>query len=126
MPYQLSYDPKKDLITGVVLGVFDATLVSDYIRELAALAREKHCARAITDMRTAKPQMTVLEIDDLPGLAAEIGLDFSVRRALVVADDFEDYAFYQSSSTIRGQNVRIFKDIDAAKAWLFEKEADEQ
>ncbi len=126
MPYKLSYDPEADLISGSIQGVFDSDLVQDYFRAVITLAREKNCNRVLTDMRAAKPQMTVLEIDDLPGLAAEIGLDFSIRRALVVADDFEDYAFYRSSSAIRKQNVRIFKDIDAAKAWLFEKEADDQ
>lgn len=125
MSYTLTYDPEADLIIGSIQGEFDTAMVRDYIRVVAALAREKRCTRVLTDMRNSKPRLTVLEIDDLPRFATDVGLDRSVRRALVVADDFDDYAFYRSSSAIQGQNVRIFKDIDDAKAWLFEADKDQ-
>lgn len=126
MPYTLAYDPEADLIVGSIQGAFNTALVQDYFRAVLTLAREKNCTRVLTDMRNSKPRMTVLEIDDLPRFAADLGLTPMVRRALVVADDFEDYAFYRSSSVIRKQNVRIFTDMDAAKAWLFGEEADDQ
>lgn len=124
MPYTLTYDPKADYINASITGEFDPSLVREFLKAMADLAKEKNCTRVLTDLRVAKPQLSVLEIDDLPGFAAKTGLDFTVRRALVIADDFDDYSFYRASSAIRGQNVRIFKDINAAKEWLYEENAD--
>ncbi len=124
MPYKITYDPEADCINASITGKFDPSLVKEFLQAMAALAREKNCTRVLTDMRAAKPQMSVLEIDDLPRFAAETGLDFTVRRALVIADDYDDYSFYRASSAIQGQNVRIFRDIDDARAWLFENEDD--
>lgn len=120
MPYALSYDPEADCIFGSIEGDFDQAVVREYLREMAALAKEKQCRRTLTDLRDAKANLSVLEIDDLPAFAAEIGFDHSVRRALVIAADFDDYSFYRASSSIHGQNVRIFRDMDSAKAWLCE------
>jgi len=119
MPFSLSYDPEADYINASITGEFDPSLVKKFLQAVADLAKEKNCTRVLTDLRVAKPQMSVLEIDDLPRFAAKTGLDFSVRRALVIADDYDDYSFYRASSAVQGQNVRIFNDIDKAKEWLF-------
>ncbi len=124
MPYTLTYDPEADCIMAAIAGDYDLAVVKEFLEAMAALAKKKHCNRVLTDLRTAKPRLSVLEIDDLPRFAVEAGLDISMRRALVVAADFDDYAFYRASSAIRGQNVRIFKDIDAAKEWLYEDDSD--
>lgn len=125
MPYVLTYDPEADCIFGSIEGDFDQAMVREFLREMAALAKEKHCLRALTDLRNAKPKLSVLEIDDLPAFAAEVGLDLSVRRALVIAADYDDYSFYRASSAIRKQNVRIFRDMDSAKEWLYEDHPDQ-
>jgi hypothetical protein len=124
MSYTLTYDSEADCIIASIVGDFDPAVVREFLKTMAVLAKEKHCTRVLTDLRSAKPRFSVLEIDDLPRFAAEAGLDISVRRALVVAGNFDDYTFYRASSAIRGQNVRIFRDIDAARKWLFEENAD--
>jgi hypothetical protein len=126
MPYVLSYDPEADCIFGSITGNLDPALVREYIRKMAALAKEKHCLRTLTDLRDAESKLSVLEIDDIPAFAAEVGLDRSVRRALVIAADSDNYSFYRASSAIRGQNVRIFRDMDSAKAWLYEDRRDQK
>jgi hypothetical protein len=126
MPYALSYDPETDCIFGSIKGDFDQALVREYIQAMAELAKEKHCRRVLTDMRMGKPQLTVLEIDDLPRSAIEAGLNLTMRRALVVSSDFDDYAFYRATSAIRGQNIRVFRDMDSAKEWLYEDNREQE
>jgi hypothetical protein len=48
----------------------------------------------------------------------DAGLRPDCLRAIVVAKDLDDYAFFELVSKNQGQRVKIFKDIDEAKRWL--------
>jgi len=48
------------------------------------------------------------------------------KRANVVAKDLDDYIFHENVMVNRGQNEKVFTDIDQAKEWLMENSATQQ
>jgi predicted nucleotidyltransferase len=43
------------------------------------------------------------------------------KRANIVAKDLDDYIFHENVMVNRGQNEKVFTDIDQAKEWLMGK-----
>jgi len=62
--------------------------------------------------------MTIIEIDELPKLVTHFGINDSLKRALVISDDFKKYNFFKSASRSKRQNVKIFTSYSEAKQWL--------
>ena len=127
MSYTIKYDPRIDCIVSSIKGIIDFELAGNFTRDAARAIREHNCSRLLGDFRRATTNLSVLEIDDAAQLVLEVSLESGVppsfRRAIVVARDLEDYSFFQSASRIRHHNIRVFTDIDEAKAWLSSPEA---
>jgi len=51
---------------------------------------------------------------------------FLYKRANVIAKDLDDYIFHENVMVNRGQNEKVFTDIDKAKKWLMENSAAQQ
>jgi len=80
----------------------------------------------LADYTEAILQLSTLEIYELPQIASEAGASSGIqlhelKRALVVKDDLNDYQFFETVTINKGQNAKMFHDIDQAKQWLFAK-----
>ena len=80
----------------------------------------------MADYREVTLKLSTMEIYGLPEITtnafASLGLDIlRCRRALVAASDLNDYSFHENVMVNRGQNVKVFSDIDKAKKWLLRK-----
>jgi len=93
---------------------------------VARLAEQHHCFLVLRDAREATPHFSTTEIYDLPKVILEILGQLGIpvhkfKRALVVSADIDDFTFSETASRNRGQNVTIFRGMDNARSWLFEK-----
>jgi hypothetical protein len=127
MAYEVIYDSQEDCVHGRIEGQVDLALVHEYAREIIKQLREHNCPCFLNDMRQAWGKLSTVEIYDLPAWIEEAGMDRSCKRALLVARDFDDYAFFETVSRNHGQLVEvfadtrktgIFRDIAEARAWL--------
>jgi len=68
-------------------------------------------------------KLSILQIYELPDRTKNIFTSFGInvllyKRANVVAKDLDDYIFHENVMVNRGQNEKVFTDIDKAKKWL--------
>jgi hypothetical protein len=91
--------------------------------EIMRVAKEQDCFLVLTDAREGRIELSVMEIYDLPKVLAGIAAAEGVRigrfkRAAIVYNDLEDFAFFETVSRNRGQNVVLFHEVAEAKKWL--------
>lgn len=110
MAYQVIYDPEADCVHGCIEGEVDLALVHEYGKEIIRQLRAHHCRCFLNDMRAAWGRLSTVDIYDLPAWIEEAGMDRSCQRALLVARDFDDYAFFETVSRNHGQLVQVFAD----------------
>lgn len=100
--------------------------VEEIITKIAQLAKEKDCRLIFTDFRGVSRKLSILQIYELPdrikNIFASFGINVSLyKRANVVAKDLDDYVFHENVMVNRGQNEKMFTDIDKARKWLIGK-----
>jgi len=111
----------------------DMTLgeVEVIITKIAKTAKEHDCRLIFTDFREVSRKLSVLQIYELPDRTKNIFTSFGMnvslyKRANAVAKDLDDYVFHENVMVNRGQNEKVFTDIDQAKEWLMENSSAQQ
>ena len=124
MPFHVDFDEDAHILTVRYRGTVDAASLRQGASEGAHAAARHECTKIIIDCREAESRLSTLEIYELPtvfaAIISELGLEIRrFRRALVVSEDSRgDYRFAETTAVNRGQEVRLFADDAAAKAWL--------
>ena len=101
--------------------------LTDVIVRGVALAKERNCFRALSDFRTMKLTLSVIDLFSIPAnqalLAKELDVPYSkFRRAVVVPHaEFENYKFFENVAINRSHIVKIFTEMEDGVAWLFKK-----
>ncbi len=119
----VTYDAEAGLITIVVKGMIDQSVVRKSTAEAARLVQEHNCSLVLNDAREATTTLSIADIYDLPKIVSEMlaqsGIPTQdIKRAVVVPDMMDDFVFFETVSQYRGQNVMLFRDIDDARKWL--------
>ncbi|MEK6754087.1 MAG: hypothetical protein AABZ00_17650 [Chloroflexota bacterium] len=105
-------------------GIFDASDGGEIVREAAALLREKNSFRLLTDFRNATVRLSFGMVYNLPQMVRawageEEMFIYQIKRALVTpARYFDVFHFYENVAVNRAQRLKVFLDMDEAKAWL--------
>ena len=102
--------------------------VEEIVTKIAKITKEKDCRLIFTDFREVSRKLPMWQIYELPNRLKNIFAAFDInvlvyKRANVVAKDLDDYIFHENVMVNRGQNEKMFTDIDQAKAWLMENNA---
>ncbi len=131
MAYKVTYNPDEDCVHTSIEGAVDLALAQRYAREIIQQVRTHNCLRLLNDMRQASVKLSTMDIYDLPAWIEErleeAGVSRYVRRAILVARDFNDYEFFETVSRNHGQLLEvfadarttgIFRDITKADEWL--------
>lgn len=118
MPHRVTYDQQAGYILATAVGPFDVALAREILKDVVRLCKETGCKRILNDIREATFTMDLLDINSLPDLAREAGIDPDSRRALLVSDHHRDYEFFQNVSLLHRQKVRVFADLGEAQRWL--------
>ncbi|MBL0345752.1 hypothetical protein [Candidatus Villigracilis affinis] len=126
MPYDIRYN-----MDGYVEMVHDGVIASKHITSIItavmSAVKENGCNLFLGDYRRTDLQLSMGMLYEVPKqvyseaqrLHLKMG-DF--KRALVVSEVlYEKFKFFELVSLNRMQNVRVFTNMDDAKAWLLEK-----
>ena len=106
-------------------GIINIQMIKGAIPELARLLKEHNCFLILNDSREAVPDVSTIDIYSLPKFFSEMLSEAGVqvhklRRAIIVSKDMNEFAFFETVSRNRAQNVMLFRDPDEAKKWLKE------
>ncbi len=125
MKFQVSYLEKEQIIVSRLSEFFDWSVAEKMVPELSTLIKEKNCRHILLDFATANMKLSTVNIYMTPEKLANEFLKYdvdirSLRRAMVVAKDEDDYRFLANVTVNKSQLLRIFHDEKAAIAWLME------
>ena len=120
MPYTIDYNQEDDCIMVKVVGELDLSMLGRMAGDVAKIVQKQGCRRILNDMRDAKPIKSTIDIYDMPEMARKSGVKQVCKRALVVLEATDDFHFLETVFINQGHQVKMFTDLDAAKAWLYE------
>lgn len=125
MPHTVFYNSELHLVESKLQGDMTLSEAEEIVTKIAKIAKEKDCRLIFTDFREVSQKLSVVEIYRLPdrtrNIFAAVGMNILLcKRANVVANDLDDYIFHENVMVNRGQNEKVFTDIDQAKKWLME------
>ncbi len=118
MQYTVCYDEETGYLTTRVSGRVDGPSVRAMAEQAKHEAELHHCTRFLDDCREMESVLSTAQIYELPALVRSIGIRPETRHAVVVRSLTPNVQFYENVSVNRGQIVRVFTDIDEARAWL--------
>jgi hypothetical protein len=128
MSHTVIYNSELHLVESQLQGDMTVGEAEEIVTEIAKIAKEKDCQSIYIDFRNVSQKLSILEMYRLPDRTKNIFAAFGMnillyKRANVVAKDLDDYIFHENVMVNRGQNEKVFTDIDQAKAWLMENNA---
>ncbi len=129
MAHTIVYNPDTQTIEIKLQGDITLNEIKELYSESARVAKQQNCFMFLSDYTEAKLKLSTLEIYDLPNILLETLAPSEIsastlKRALVVAKDLDDYHFFETITINRGQSTRIFQDVAEAKKWLSHKSRD--
>jgi len=126
MPHTVTYNSETHVVETKAHGNLTLDEAKELIFDIGQVCVEKNCFLCLSDYREATLNLSTLDIYSIPQLLSDIlasmGLPANkVKRAVVVAKDIKDFEFFETVTINRGQNIKLFQDIDEAKKWLLKK-----
>ncbi len=123
MPHTIIYNSELHIVESKLHGDMTLGEVEVIITQIAKTAKENGCRLIFTDFREVSRKLLIYQIYELPDRIRNIFTSFGIhvslyKRANVVAKDWDDYIFHENVMVNRGQNEKVFTDIDKAKKWL--------
>ena len=96
------------------------------ITKIAKTAKENDCRLILTDFREVSRKLSFFQIYELPNRTKDIFAAFGIniflyKRANVAVKDLDEYIFHENVMVNRGQNEKMFTNLDQAKKWLIGK-----
>lgn len=131
MPHTVIYNSELHIVESKLQGEMTLGEVEEIITKIAKTAKENDCRLIFTDFREVSRKLSMLEIYELPhrtkNIFTSVGMNVLLyKRANVVAKDLDDYVFHENVMVNRGQNEKVFTDIEKAMKWLMENSAAQQ
>jgi len=93
------------------------------IIDTAKLIKSTNCYLVLSDYRKAEIKGTTTEIYEMTNTfineMKKEGVEYyTVKRAILVKNNVEDFKFYEIASRNKGQQIGIFENQDEAVKWL--------
>jgi hypothetical protein len=131
MSHTVIYNSELHIVESKLKGDMTVGEAEEIITEIAKIAKEKDCRSIFIDFRKVSQKLSIVEMYKLPDRTKNIFARFGMnvllyKRANVVAKDLHDYVFHENVMVNRGQNEKVFTDIDKAKEWLMENNTAQQ
>lgn len=96
-----------------------------FIAEALAVAKPHGASRFLVDHRKMTTALKTEELFDLPVTNARMGVDSTMRAAVLYAPDSpsrDDFFFYDARNRSKGiRSIRLFTDLQLAMEWLAEE-----
>jgi len=120
MEYSIRFDGKEQIISVSVKGELNLSSLKGMAADVAKSVKENDCNRILNDLRNAKPTNRILDIYKMPESVDKIGVEKTIKRALLVEGDPNEYHFLETVFVNQGHRVKLFTDIEIARKWLRE------
>ena len=126
MPHTVTYNPETHIVETKAHGNLTLEEAKELIFDIGQACAENNCFLCLSDYRDVTLKLSTLDIYSIPQILsdklASMGLPANkVKRAVVIAKDIRDFEFFETVTINRGQNIKLFQDIDEAKKWLLKK-----
>lgn len=109
------------LVSGKIVGDLCKEVAKRYFEEVGKLANQHGLKRVLTDLREAYLKADEKDMNSLSKELAQLGVDSSYKRAVVVREDVRGYKQWENHCWSAGfKHLRLFVDDDAAMKWLAE------
>ena len=120
MNREFKYLEDKDIVLVRTSGSYKLEDELETVKKAISLLKEHNCNRCIFDHRATNVIARTMRSYERPKVYKDLGLDRSVRTAIVYRELNNDYEFYENVCQNRGWDIKIFTDYDAAIDWLSE------
>lgn len=126
MPYTIAYNTAAHIIELSFQGGITVSDAREMVNDVLELATKHKCSLLLNDFRDAEISASTVEIYEFPltvaeGFVSAGGNPAGFKRALVVAKGLEDFHFFETVSINRGQDVKLFNNLDEARKWLLNR-----
>jgi hypothetical protein len=119
MKWTIDYLEEEGVISIKTSGVNNWDELKQMCREAFRIGQEHNAHKYLADHQDLQEGLSVLQIDDMPRMFREIGLEAEDKVALVYRPDMEKkFKFFQSVSDYALLNFKLFTDKDEAIKWL--------
>lgn len=119
MSFRVEYDGAIDCVVTTISGPLNKEVVLEFFSEVGRVAKQNKCTRVLSDLRKAKIAASTTDIYQTADALGNKQISTDFKRAIVVSQDEEDYAFWETVCFNQGfQNVRVFRVYDEARQWI--------
>ncbi len=121
MKWEIEHNKKEGILVVKTSGLI--TWDDNKIMAQEAFAAAKHYGtkKVLVDHRLLQANLTVFQIDDLPGMFREIGIGPEYKVAILfdpASPRSGNFTFFQNISIISSLQFRVFSEIAKAIEWL--------
>jgi hypothetical protein len=121
--HSVEYDSATGCLHIRISGRLDIVGARAAFQDIFARAHEHGCRCMLTDLRGTEIGLDKVDLFDIATHFSKHAGPGLSRRA-IVADAAPDLTrFYETANANRGQHVRVFRDLDSARNWLFGPQA---
>ncbi|WP_323758411.1 hypothetical protein [Roseivirga sp.] len=119
MLLMVGYDDELNHVFGKIEGALTKEIASSYLSKVAEIARENKCRKVITDLREAELFANQREIEILSKELKGIGIEFGLKRAVIISKNINDYKVWENFNFRNGfKEIRLFSDEEVALEWM--------
>ncbi len=120
--YTLEFDPE-GFLRITLRGELQLKDIPALLNEIKPVVAAHACFRLLVNLQALELKLSVTQVYQVPDLFEEFARQSgtfisSFRRALVMDHNSDLFHFFETTSLNRGQYVRVFRDAEAARAWL--------
>ncbi|KYG79159.1 hypothetical protein [Roseivirga echinicomitans] len=119
MLLMVGYDDELNHVFGKIEGALTKDIASSYLSKVAEIAQENKCRKVITDLREAELFANQKEIEILSKELKGIGIEFGLKRAVLISKNINDYKVWENYNFRNGfKDIRLFSDEGVALEWM--------
>jgi hypothetical protein len=121
MKWTIEYLEKEKIAAAKINGVMDWEEHKKFAEELFPAARKKGYKRILIDFSEMVSDMTLLQVDDMPKMLTELGVDSDLRIAAIhdmSSPKANEFTFFKNVATIMSLQVEQFDNRPDAINWL--------
>ena len=121
MRWKINYLKEDNIVVVKTSGIITWEDNKQMSREALAASLKHGTNRVLVDHRAIQPNLSVLQIDNLPGMFREIGIGPKCRVAVLfdpTSPRSSNFTFFQHISIIASLQCRVFSERTEAMAWL--------
>lgn len=121
MPWKIQLIDNPPAVAVEASGPMKLALVKELAAEALGEAASHELHKFLVDDREMVPDLSTLELHQLPDILERMGLGKRDRVAVVYCErspKAEDFRFFENTAINRGFDIRLFTDLNQATDWL--------